>query len=140
MLEMIFYSLRLGIIGFGGPLALIALVQKECVHEKKWISEEEFLRALPLIKSMPGPVAWQTLIYVLRHRFGSLMALMGSILFILPSFLMMVLLAYFYQEYRSIHSIAAILDGMQVAAFLLIVFALKPLAQNYYRKKEFSFF
>jgi chromate transporter len=82
----------LGLIGFGGPLAIIAQIQKELVIEKKWMSVEDFNKALPLIKSMPGPVAWQTIIYVLQARVGSIRALFAGLFFLLPSFLMMVAL------------------------------------------------
>lgn len=137
MFNVLVYCLRLGLIGFGGPLALIAQIQKDAVQDKKWISEEDFAKALPLIKAMPGPVAWQVLLYVVRKRFGILSAILGGIFFLLPSFLIMVLLAHFYSEYRSLSLMASILDGMQVAAFILILFALKPLAQNRYQKIEF---
>lgn len=137
MLEVFIYCFRLGLTGFGGPLALIAQIQKDAVQEKKWISEAEFTKTLPLIKAMPGPVAWQVLLYVIRQRFGIFAAIVGGISFLLPSFSMMVLLAHFYTEYRALSSISIILDGMQVAAFILILFALKPLAQNRYQKIEF---
>ena len=127
----------MGVIGFGGPFSIIALIQKEWVQQKKWITEEEFNRVLPLIKSMPGPVAWQTVIYLARARVGTLGAVLGGILFILPSFLMMLVLAQYYDSYRSVPVISWVLNGMQVAAFILIALALKPLTQGRREKKMF---
>lgn len=127
-------------LGFGGPLAIIAMIQQELIIEKKWMDEKQFAGALPMIKAMPGPVAWQTLLYVLQDRFGSWRALAAGLAFIAPSFVMMVLLAHFYDSYRAIPSVALILDGMQVSAYVLILFAIKSLTMNHHRENLFGFY
>jgi chromate transporter len=137
LFDAIFQCLRMGIIGFGGPLSIIALIQKEWVQQRKWVSDEEFNRVLPLIKSMPGPVAWQTVVYMARARVGTIGAIFGGIAFIFPSYLMMLVLAQYYDSYRSIPVIGWALNGMQVAAFILIALALKPLTQGRREKRMF---
>ena len=57
--EIFFYFLKLGTLGFGGPLSLIAQMQVDLIEKKKWMPHEEFLTALPIIKAMPGPIAFQ---------------------------------------------------------------------------------
>lgn len=138
MSEAILYCLRLGVVGFGGPMALIAMMQKELVVEKKWMDEKEFANALPMIKAMPGPVAWQSLLYILRARLGPWKAIVPALFFILPSAIMMILLAHFYEAYRAVPVISMILDGMQAAAYVLILFAIKTLGQNHYRENFFG--
>jgi chromate transporter len=64
MKEIFFYFFKLGCLGFGGPLALIAQMQKELVQDKKWLTDEQFNRVFALIKAMPGPVAFQTAVYL----------------------------------------------------------------------------
>ena len=67
-LEVFIYFLKLGATGFGGPLALIAIMQRELIQDKKWIPAEEFAQAIALIKAMPGALAFQTAVYLGRRR------------------------------------------------------------------------
>ncbi|GIL16809.1 MAG: chromate transporter [Oligoflexia bacterium] len=136
-IECIGYFLRLGLTGFGGPLAVIAQMQRDLVVEKKWISAEEFRQTLSLIKSMPGPVSFQMILYVARKHSGTFVALLSGIVFILPAFLMMILLAEFYADYKQNVSLSTFLEGMQAGAFILILVALRDIARPYYSRSRF---
>lgn len=136
-LQLWIYFLRLGVTGFGGPLALIAQIQKDLVEDKKIVSPEEFKRAFALIKSLPGPVGTQVVEFILYRSYGFISALVGTVLFILPSALMMIVLAIYYQDFQSTPLLGAFMAGMQGAAVILIVTALQPLTRDY--QKNFKF-
>ena len=134
MIEIAIYFLKLGCIGFGGPLALIALMQKELIQERKWMSEDEFRRTFSLIKAMPGPVAFQMAVflgYQKRKFWGGLIA---GLCLILPAFLLMILLGHFYQNFVEIPWLQKMMNGMQLGAFALIIWAFKSLVQGFQKK------
>lgn len=137
MKEVFFYFLRLGVLGFGGPLALVAQMQKDLVIDKKWIDDDNFRRTFGLIKAMPGPVAFQTAVFLSHHRAGFRGACLGAIGMILPSFILMVLLAAFYGQLTEIPILRSLMMGMQLGAFAVIIGALKSLSQNFLQ--EFLF-
>lgn len=137
MKEIFLYFLRLGCLGFGGPLALVAQMQKELVQHKNWMSEEEFRQTFGLIKAMPGPVAFQTAVYLGQHRKGFWGGLLAAIGLVFPAFLLMIALAMAYQKFVEIPWMNSALKGMELAAFALIVWALKSLAQNFFKKYLF---
>src|SRR5438552_4830041 len=95
--ELIFYFLKLGTIGFGGPVALVGYMHKDLVEERKWISEEEYKQGLALAQLAPGPLAAQLGIYLgfVHHRI--LGATLTGIAFVLPSFIMVILLGNAYK-------------------------------------------
>lgn len=139
MKEIFFYFLRLGALGFGGPLALVAQMQKDLVQERKWISNEEFAQGLALIKSMPGPLAFSTASYLGTKRGGFWGGQLAGWCLVLPAFLMMLALGYYYESFSQISWVNAMLAGMQAAAMALIIFSIKGLAQGYFRIKMFWF-
>lgn len=139
MKEIFYYFTRLGFLGFGGPLALVAQMQRELVVNKKWMSEDDFRSAFGMIKTMPGPVAFQTAVFLGRIRGGFLGGTLAGLCLILPSFVAMILLAMFYQSMSVIPWIQHMMHGMQIAAFALIAWAIKSLAQNLFREKLFWF-
>lgn len=137
MKEILVYFFRIGCLGFGGPLALVAQMQKELVVERKWMHEDDFRAAFGMIKSMPGTVAFQTAVFLARQRGGFWGAALAGFVFILPSFLMMVALAACYQQMSDIIWLRNAMHGMQIAAFALIAWALKSLGQGFFRKPIF---
>lgn len=136
-LAILLYFFRLGITGFGGPLAIIAQIQRDFVEQKKIIPEEEFRRSLSLIKSLPGPVAVQTVTYSAYRLAGLWVALAAAFLFVLPSALMMVELAKYYDQFRISPGIMYFLEGMQAGAFVLILVALHALTKGLQSKPKF---
>src|SRR6187549_4050995 len=90
--QLILYFLKLGTVGFGGPVALVGYMHRDLVEKRNWISEEEYKQGLALAQLAPGPLAAQLGIYIgfVHHRITG--ATLAGIAFVLPSFIMVVLL------------------------------------------------
>src|SRR5918911_3337029 len=84
------YFLKLGTIGFGGPVALAGYMHRDLVEDRKWISEADYKEGLTLAQLMPGPLAAQLAIYLGYVHYGVMGATLVGIAFVLPSFLMVV--------------------------------------------------
>ena len=68
--DLVLYYLRLGALGFGGPVALVGQMEKELVQERKWVTKEEMREGIAICQSMPGPLAIQVGIYISYLRGG----------------------------------------------------------------------
>ena len=118
-----FYLLKLGFISFGGPAWQIAIMHQDLVEKKRWISEKRFLHALNYCMVLPGPEAQQLATYIgwLMHRtWGGIIA--GG-LFVLPSFFILVGLAWVYLAYGSVPAVAGVLYGIKPAVVAIVLFA-----------------
>ncbi len=117
------YWLRLGCISFGGPAGQIALMHRELVDEKRWISERRFLHALNYCMVLPGPEAMQLATYIgwLMHRtWGGIVA---GALFVLPSLLVLIALSWLYVAYGEVPAVAGILYGIKPAVVAIVLHA-----------------
>ncbi len=117
------YWLKLGCISFGGPAGQIAIMHHDLIEKKRWISEKRFLHALNYCMVLPGPEAQQLAIYIgwLMHRtWGGIIA--GS-LFFLPSFFILIGLAYIYMAYGNVPAVAGALYGIKPAIVAIVLFA-----------------
>lgn len=130
--------LKIGCISFGGPAGQIALMHKELVEDKRWISESRFLHALNYCMILPGPEAQQLATYIgwlLHGRWGGVIA--GG-LFVLPSLLLFWLLGWLYMSFGQLPSAQAILWGIKPVVVALVLaaawrLASKTLKNNYLR-------
>src|SRR5438552_17909197 len=86
--ELVFYFLKLGTWGFGGPVALVGYMHRDLVENKKWISEDDDKEGLALSQLAPGPLAAQLSIYLGYVHHGIFDAALAGIAFVWPSFLM----------------------------------------------------
>lgn len=113
--------LKIGFINFGGPAGQIALMHRIVVDEKRWISEERFLHALNYCMLLPGPEAQQLATYVgwLMHR--TLGGLAAGLLFILPGFVLMTLIAIAYVRYGELSWMQGLLFGLQAATLAIVI-------------------
>ena len=136
-LEVFLAFLRLGVTGFGGPLALVAQMQRDFVEKAQWIPVEEFQKAFTLIKSMPGAVAFNTAVYLGRRRAGYLGGILAGTALIAPAFVLILIFALNYSLLRSLPQLEKVLLGMQASALALIFAALKPLTGPFFKKKSF---
>ncbi len=136
-LEVFIYFLKLGATGFGGPLALIAMMQRELIQDKEWIPVEEFAQAIALIKAMPGAVAFQTAVYLGRRRAGFLGGTLAAIGLLLPSFILMVVLAKYYELASQLEKFRSFFNGMQAAAIVLMIQGLRALMEPYISNAKF---
>src|SRR6476659_9104809 len=93
------YFLRLGTVGFGGPIALAGYMQKDLVEERRWIAKQDYVEGLALAQLAPGPLAAQLAIYLGWVRGGLTGATLVGVAFVVPSFLMVVALAALYVRY-----------------------------------------
>jgi chromate transporter len=115
------YWLRLGCISFGGPAGQIALMHRELVDEKRWISEKRFLHALNFCMVLPGPEAQQLATYIgwLLHRtWGGVVA---GALFVLPSLVLLVALSWLYMAYGDLPVVSGILHGVKPAVVAIVL-------------------
>jgi chromate transporter len=94
--ELSLYFLKLGTLGFGGPIALAGYMQKELVEERRWYAREDYVEGLALAQLAPGPLAAQLAIYLGWVRGGVVGATLIGVAFVLPSFLMVLALAAAY--------------------------------------------
>ncbi len=121
--EALKFWLKLGFISFGGPAGQIAIMHRELVEQKRWISERRFLHALNYCMLLPGPEAQQLATYIgwLMHRtWGGLAA---GVLFVLPSLLLLIGLSWVYVEYGQVNWVAGLLYGIKPAVAALVVAA-----------------
>lgn len=121
LLDLIKYFLKLGTTGFGGPVALVGYMHRDLVENKKWISESDFKEGLALSQLAPGPLAAQLGIYIGFVHFGILGATLSGLAFILPSFIMVLLLGIAYQVYGGLPWMQAIFYGISAAVIGIIV-------------------
>lgn len=117
------YWLKLGFISFGGPAGQIAIMHHDLVEQKRWISEKRFLHALNYCMVLPGPEAQQLATYIgwLMHRtWGGIIA---GVLFVLPSFFILLGLAWVYMAYGKVPAVAGALYGIKPAVVAIVLFA-----------------
>ncbi len=117
------FWLRLGFISFGGPAGQIAIMHRELVEQKRWISERRFLHALNYCMLLPGPEAQQLATYIgwLMHRsWGGIVA--GG-LFVLPSLVILIALSWIYVAFGDVGWIAGLFYGMKPAVAALVLHA-----------------
>jgi chromate transporter len=129
-LEAFKFWLKLGFISFGGPAGQIAVMHRELVENKRWISEDRFLHALNYCMLLPGPEAQQLATYLgwLMHRsWGGIMA---GTLFVLPSLLILLGLSWLYVLYGSLPWLAGLLYGIKPAVAALVVQAVHRIASR----------
>ncbi len=119
--DLAFYFLRLGTLGFGGPIALAGHMQKDLVDERHWFSKQDYLEGLAFSQLSPGPLAAQLAMYLGWLRAGTLGATTVGIAFILPSFLMVLGLAALYVHFGSLSWIQGMFYGIGAAVIAIIV-------------------
>jgi chromate transporter len=130
--EVLAYFLRLGCLGFGGPLALISSMQKDLVEKKKWMSESDFNASFSLIKAMPGPVAFQTAVFLGRERAGFWGGCLAAFGIVFPPFVLMILFSLFVSRAGDMAITKSFFLGMQLAALGVILGSLKGLIRTYW--------
>jgi chromate transporter len=136
MLKLIAIYLRFGVLGFGGPFALVAMMQEELVEKRRWIPQEKFLQAFSMIKVLPGATATQLAIYIAHYRAGRLGGALAGVAFILPSALAVLLLSIFYVKANQTAHLSALFQGMQIGALVVIADSVVKMAKPYWRSRR----
>ena len=121
--EAFLYWLKLGFISFGGPAGQISLMHQELVERRRWISEQRFLHALNYTMVLPGPEAQQLATYIGWLMHGAWGGIVAGALFVLPSFVILMILTWIYLTYSGIPAVAGILYGIKPAVTAIVLFA-----------------
>jgi chromate transporter len=119
--SIIAYFLRLGSLGFGGPVALCGQMERDLVQEKRWLTKEEMRDAIAVSQSLPGPLAIQVGIFISYMRGGFWGAWAGGWAFILPNFLIVCALGALYVHFGGLTWMTAIFYGVSPAVIALIL-------------------
>jgi len=127
--EIVSYYLRLGTLGFGGPVALCGQMERELVEERKWLTREEMREAIAVCQSLPGPLAIQVGIFVAYLRGGFWGAWAGGWAFILPNFVIVSALGALYVYFGGLSPVTAIFYGVSPAVIALILHSCYRLAK-----------
>ncbi|ODM71870.1 chromate efflux transporter [Bradyrhizobium elkanii] len=129
MSELARYFLRLGFLGFGGPVALVGQMERELVNDKKWLTKEQMRESIAICQSLPGPLAIQVGIYVAWLRRGFWGAWIGGWCFILPNFVIVAALGALYVYLGDLQPVTAIFYGVSPAVIALILHSCYRLAK-----------
>jgi chromate transporter len=127
--DLVRYYLRLGTLGFGGPVALCGQMERELVQERKWVTKEEMREAIAVCQSLPGPLAIQVGIFISYIRGGFWGAWAGGWAFILPNFVIVAALAALYVHFGGLSLVTAIFYGVSPAVIALILHSCYRLAK-----------
>src|SRR6478735_349010 len=128
--ELVRLFLRLGTTAFGGPAAHIALMRHEVVVEREWIDDREYGQLIGLANLVPGPNSTEVAMHVGRVRAGWRGLLVVGITFIVPAFLMMLGLAWFYVHYGTRPRFESALAGISAVVVVLVVQAILQLSRT----------
>lgn len=118
--EFVMYFLRLGCVGFGGPIALVGYMQKDLVEQRQWVAQQDYLDGLAFSQLAPGPLAAQLAMYLGFIRAGFLGATLVGVAFILPSFLMVATIGWAYVAFGGMPVIASLFYGIGAAVVAII--------------------
>jgi chromate transporter len=124
------YFLKLGTVGFGGPVALVGFMHRDLVEQRRWITEDTYKLSLALAQIMPGPLAAQTAIAIGYFEGGILGATLVGLAFIVPSFLMVVAISLAYVAYGGLWWMQALFYAIGATVIAIIAIAAYKLARS----------
>src|SRR5215813_3290058 len=127
--ELVLYFLRLGLLGFGGPVALVGQMERELVAGRKWLTKEQMREAIAVCQSLPGPLAIQVGIYISYLRAGFWGAWAGGWAFIFPNFVIVAALGALYVYLGDLKLVTAVFYGVSPAVIALILHSCYRLAK-----------
>jgi chromate transporter len=118
--QLVLYFLRLGTLGFGGPVALVGYMHRDLVEQRGWITESDYKEGLALAQLAPGPMAAQTAIYLGYVHYRILGATLAGLAFVIPSFLMVVALGWAYTQFGGLTWMQSVFYGVGAAVIGII--------------------
>src|ERR1700704_6082781 len=127
--ELVRYFLRLGCLGFGGPVALVGQMERELVADRGWVTKEQMREAIAICQSLPGPLAIQVGVYISYLRCGFWGAWAGGWAFILPNFIIVASLGALYVHFGGLQLVTGIFYGVSPAVIALILHSCYRLAK-----------
>src|ERR687898_904965 len=139
--EAFWFWVRLGFINFGGPAGQIAIMHRELVEKKRWVSEGQYLRTLNFCMLLPGPEAQQAATYIGWRLHGTLGGIVAGSFFVIPSIFVLWLLSYLAVAHSDVPAITGLLYGIQPVVIAIVVEAVLRIAKralNHYLLIGFS--
>lgn len=118
--DLVFYFLKLGASGFGGPVALVGYMYRDLVENKQWISDDDYKEGLALSQLAPGPLAAQLSIYLGYVHYRILGATLAGLAFVFPSFLMVLAIGWAYVTFDGLPLMQSIFYGVGAAVIGII--------------------
>ena len=128
--DLVLYFLKLGTIGFGGPVALVGYMHRDLVENRKWIQEEDYKEGIALAQLAPGPLAAQLAIYLGYVHYRIIGATLVGLAFVLPSFIMVLALGYAYVRAGGLPWMQAVFYGIGAAVIGIIVISSYKLSKK----------
>lgn len=125
--QLIVYFLRLGTLGFGGPVALVGYMHRDLVERRAWITDSDYKEGLALAQLAPGPMAAQTAIYLGYVHYRILGATLVGLAFVLPSFIMVVALGWAYSQFGGLTWMQSVFYGVGAAVIGIIAISAQKL-------------
>jgi chromate transporter len=122
--------LKLGVIGFGGPAAHLALMEQECVRRRRWLSHDEFLDMVGATNLIPGPNSTELAIHIGRLRAGGTGLVVAGTCFILPAMLLVMGCGWLYVNYGQLPQVNVLLYGMKPVIVAIVLQALWNLGKS----------
>src|SRR5919112_1860367 len=119
--EAFWFWVKLGFINFGGPAGQIAIMHRELVEKKRWVSEKQYLRSLNFCMLLPGPEAQQVATYIGWRLHGTLGGIVAGSFFVIPSIFVLLLLSYLSVAYSDVPAITGLLYGVQPVVIAIVV-------------------
>lgn len=127
--QLVYYFLHLGAFGFGGPIALAGDMQRDLVP-RGWITQEEYLQGLAFAQMMPGPLAGQLAMWIGFIRYGVIGATLTGIVFVLPPFLIVLVVAILYVAYNGLSIVQALFYGIGPVVIAIVALSAVRLART----------
>lgn len=130
LLELFFTFFKIGAFTFGGGWAMLPIMEREFVENKKWISKDEYVDIVAVSQSFPGVLAVNTSTFIGKKLLGLKGAFMALLGVCLPSFLIILLVAHFFNEFRSNFYVNLAMHGINAAVPALIIVATRSLLKS----------
>ncbi len=128
--------LKLGVVGFGGPAAHIAMMQEEVVEKRKWLTEQHFLDLIGATNLIPGPNSTEMTMHIGHEKGGWKGLVVAGLCFILPAVFITGIFAYLYKQYGQLPEVQPFVYGIKPAIIAIILGAIFPLAKKSLKSTE----
>jgi chromate transporter len=130
LLQLAGIFLKIGSINFGGPMVLNAIMEREFVQKRKWLSREHFLDFVAATSLVPGPNACELAAFIGHTRAGYLGLVIAEFCFFLPAVVFSMFLAFIYQKFGSLPQVGALFYGINPVILALILIAIYRLGKG----------
>ncbi len=127
---------KIGILSFGGPAAQIAMMHREVVDDKKWLTEKQFLNALSFCMLLPGPEAMQLATYTGWRINGTIGGLIAGLLFVIPGALVILILATLYASFGNVPIMTALFMGIKATVVVIVIEALLRVSKKALKRTD----